>query len=104
MYTSKGNKRLKKLASDYKNKMIAAAKKATSDSQFKKTAARKVLEGYIKAWRKLGGSKSYGESGDTAVREQIGDFFDTLSNSIYDNDWDAKDYKADWDTVYDKFG
>ena len=83
MYTSAGNKSITKKATRFYN---------IADSEAKFIDKTKAGITFIKAYRKMSKSKSFSESGDTAVRESVWIFFERIANvlgldadSIWDN-------------------
>ena len=93
MFTSKGNKRLTQIAQKAYNKLEALV---NSDHGVRGSDVREVLLQYLVAWVKLWDTKTYGEAADTAVRECVGDFHDTL--------WYAAGVPGDapWEEHYDE--
>jgi len=88
MFTSKGNKRLKAIAQDAIDKLEKAKEKEGRVSTQKR---RQVLVTYIVKWLRMQRTKSYGEAGDTAVREVVGDFHDKLYEATGGSRFDAMD-------------
>ena len=64
----------------------------TSHGSLKRAAykrqANALLKSYVKEYDRIGTGKSYREAGDTAVREVVGDFFDTLRLNVGIDTWD----------------
>ena len=91
MFTSQGNKRLAQIAQEAHDKIEALCASGAPHG----SAVRAVLLVYLVKWVKLWGTKTYGESADTAVRECVGDFHDAL--------WSAAGFGSDiWDEHYDE--
>ena len=65
---------------------------------------KKALSQALKEWAKLGDSKTYGEAGDTAVREVWADQYENLAALFFGSTWDQEGEKVDWETMYGKHG
>lgn len=74
MFKPQGNRRLTQLA----QKAYDAIEGLAKDGPMLGSAVRVVLLQYLVSWVKLWRTKTYGEASDTDVREQVGDFHDTL--------------------------
>ena len=96
MFTAAGNRRLTKLAQKFADKLDRLR---TSYSSMPFAAYCKqgnaLLKQYVREWERIGNGKSYGEASDTAVREVVGDFFDTLRAKVGIDSWKL----VDWDDV-----
>jgi len=90
MFTAKGNRRLTTIA----QRAYSKVEKLCADSQPLGNEVRAVLLQYLVDWVKLWSVQSYQEASDTDVREQVGDFHDTL--------WYAAGMQGDapWDEHY----
>ena len=79
MFSAKGDKRMTQMAQKAYDKMVAlvALNSATGISAKK----RKVLFWYLVDYERVCNSKTYGEAADTAVREGVWSFFNTLAQS-----------------------
>lgn len=97
MFSAAGNRRLKKLAEKFVEKLNRLR---TSYNTIPYAAYRKqanaLLKQYVKEWARVASTKSYPEAGDTAVRECVGDFFDRLRANVGISTWDL----VEWDDVY----
>ena len=71
MFTSKGNKRITTLAEKFLEQLGDIEQANIED--FKKYGKE-----FMVSWKKLWGTKTYGESGDTAVREMIFGFIEQV--------------------------
>lgn len=89
MYTPAGNKRITKFAKKYLDKLNlirASYYDLSNDKRLKQV--NKLLEQYVREYDRIARGKSFGEAGDTAVREAVGNFFDRLrENSAGRVDW-----------------
>ena len=101
MFTSKGNKRMKAMdqkAYDAIEKLAQAHEYGIPDYK-----ARPILVKYLVEWLRLQGTKTYGESSDTAVRESVGDFHDKLYIAAGGSQFDANDaWERHLEEAYDK--
>ena len=73
MYSKAGNKRMKKLAEE----LVAAAEKAEYGLQ-----RLKAFSDYYAKWVKVSNTKTYGEAGDTDVREGVWGFSVEVGKAI----------------------
>ncbi len=91
MFSTKGNRRLQQLAQEAHDKIEELYASGPAHG----SAVRAVLLAYLVKWVKLWGTKTYSESGDTSVRECVGDFHDSL--------WSAAGFASYiWDEHYDE--
>ena len=101
MYTSKGNGRLKVMA----QKAYAAVEKVLQEHEYgvPDYKLRPILVKYIMEWLRLQYTKTYGECGDTAVRESVGDFHDKLYIAAGGSRFNASDaWNRRLEEAYDK--
>jgi len=85
MYSTAGNRRLKTLA----QKFLNVAETKPDFMTFSKSAFD-----FLKGYRKMETCKSYGEAGDTAVRETVWAFLEQVCSAVNrdaDELWDAKE-------------
>lgn len=88
MFTPAGNKRIKQLAEVFLNK----ARNCTGLIAFTRCSQE-----FIKKWSKLSSLNSYREASDTAVREEIWDFFKEIGKA---RGYDYPVLEIIWDEVY----
>ena len=92
MYTRAGDKRLQDIA----EKAMVAVEKAGSSRK----EVRDALVNYVAAWDRLGDTKTYSEAGDTAVREAVGFFFDSLA--VASRHWTRSACYSLWEEIRDE--
>jgi hypothetical protein len=76
MFTTKGNNALRSSAEKTLAKLVALE----ASGKLTNVAVSKVLVGYIADWYRIQERPGFSEAGDTAVREEVGAFHDTLWN------------------------
>jgi hypothetical protein len=94
MFTRKGNKRIQAIAQRAYDEV-----KAASDAGDRRKVDRALVK-FVAAWERLSYTKTYGEAGDTAVRECIGDFHDKLA--VASGYYDRFDVYRLWDRNRDE--
>lgn len=92
MFSDKGNKRISQIA----QKAYDSIASLCAGGRPYPSAVRVVLLEFLMEWVKLWRTKTYGEASDTDVREQVGNFHDSL--------WYAAgmDGEAPWEEHYDE--
>ena len=91
MFTPAGNRRITKAAQ-------AAMDKIEKLDGTTEAKVDKILTDFLAKWVRLWYTKSYGEAGDTDVREQVGSFHDMLADAS--GAYDYGSYEA-WERNYE---
>jgi hypothetical protein len=79
MFTKAGNRRITKIAQKALDK-LGSLLPGRSDFGYR-TRVEAVLFQFLVEYDRLSFTKAYGEAGDTAVRESVGNFFEQLAES-----------------------
>lgn len=74
MFSAAGNRSITKKA----ERLLAKVEKLLNEGRATRRAVRAALVTFVGSWERMGDSKSYGEAGDTAVRECVGSFHDDV--------------------------
>jgi hypothetical protein len=79
MFSSAGNRSLTKKAEILLRKVegLVEARKATRKN------VNAALVAFVAGWERMSYSKGFGEAGDTAVRECVGDFHDRVYDAVF---------------------
>ena len=77
MFTGAGNRALKAKATTAHRKLL----KLKAEGRLTAASTNRVLVAYIASWERSERSKGMSEAGDTDVREQVGDWHDSLAKA-----------------------